>query len=198
MKICLLIPLYSIISFLSLCLPSIYIYVNVWFSYFEAIALATFFLLMCEFISETHSERELFFSALEIHGRKGHVTTGYGSVVWYRVIGRNFIFQGYLMMLTGFSEKMALSFSISCRSARSGYCNRRNSGFWGLLPGQHEHEVILVRPILGQSHLHATDVLVYKSLTIGKAQYHKQRRGVDRLRCCCEILHCIKASHPPS
>ena len=89
LKICLLIPFYSITSFLSICFPDIYIYINVWFSYFEAIALATFFLLMCEFISETNSERELFFSALEIQEKKGRVTIGYGSVVWYRVISWN-------------------------------------------------------------------------------------------------------------
>lgn len=85
LKICLLIPFYSITSFLSICFPDIYIYTNVWFSYFEAIALATFFLLMCEFISDTNSERELFFSALQIQEKKGRVTTGYASVVWYRV-----------------------------------------------------------------------------------------------------------------
>ena len=93
MKICLLIPLYSIISFLSICFPNIYIYTNVWFSYFEAVALATFFLLMCEFISERNSERELFFAALEIHDKKGRVTTGYGSLVWYRVLSEAFTFQ---------------------------------------------------------------------------------------------------------
>ena len=56
---------------------------------------------MCEFISETHSERELLSSALKIQDKKGHVTTGYGSVVWYRVLDLDFIFRGYLMMLTG-------------------------------------------------------------------------------------------------
>ena len=101
MKICLLIPLYSVLSFLSVCLPSVYVYTYVWFSYFEAVALATYFLLMCEFISETHSERELFFSALKIRSKKGHVTTGPGSLVWYRVIGLKFVYQGYPMMLTG-------------------------------------------------------------------------------------------------
>jgi Organic solute transporter Ostalpha len=162
MKICLLIPLYSIISFLSICFPSIYVYANVWFSYFEAIALATVFLLMCEFISETNSERELFFSALKIQDKKGHVTTGYGSVVWYRVIVLNFVFQGYLMVLTqlSFIAKMALGFPISRCSTWSGYCNCYNSGYGALLPGQHEYKTILVRAILGQSQLRTTYVSV--------------------------------------
>jgi len=105
MKICLLIPLYSIFSFLSICFPGIYVYLNVWFSYFEAVALATVFLLMCEFISDTQSERELFFSALQIRDRKGHVTAGYDNVAWFRVIVKSFIFQDSPMMLTGFSRK---------------------------------------------------------------------------------------------
>ncbi|KAF4628367.1 hypothetical protein G7Y89_g9782 [Cudoniella acicularis] len=84
MKICLVIPWYSITSFLSICFPNVFIGLSPWFNYFEGIALATLFLLMCEYIAPSQTERELFFSALEIQQKKGPTLTGKESLEWYR------------------------------------------------------------------------------------------------------------------
>jgi hypothetical protein len=47
--------------------------------------MATLFLLMCEYISPSQSERELFFVALKINQRKGLGITGNESLAWYSV-----------------------------------------------------------------------------------------------------------------
>lgn len=80
MKICLLMLLYSIIFFLSLCFSWIYVNINVWFSSFEAISLATFFLLMCELILMHIRNVSSSFPRLRFRIGKANIK-GYGCVV---------------------------------------------------------------------------------------------------------------------
>ena len=65
MKICGLIPLYSLISFLSVAFPKAYNYLDPWLEFFQSIALVSFFLLLCEFVSPNEDKRTVFFAALE-------------------------------------------------------------------------------------------------------------------------------------
>jgi hypothetical protein len=92
LKICLVIPYYSLTSFLSICFPKIFVFINAWFSYIEAVSFATLFLLLCEYISPSESERELFFAALEIKQKNGPALKGNETLAWYRVCGANFIY----------------------------------------------------------------------------------------------------------
>ncbi|KAJ5149524.1 hypothetical protein N7448_001102 [Penicillium atrosanguineum] len=67
MKICMLLPLYSVVSFISIVFPHANIYLEPWLELFQGVALGAFFLLLCEFISsDTQTEVNLFFAAFEV------------------------------------------------------------------------------------------------------------------------------------
>lgn len=84
MKICLLIPLFSIFSFLSILSPKSYVYLSPWLYLVESIAIGAFFLLLCEYISESGAERDVFFAALVVADKKAANGQG-GGLPWYRV-----------------------------------------------------------------------------------------------------------------
>ena len=84
MRIACLIPFYSLFSLLSICFPKADVYISPWLDVVQAFALGSFFLLMCEFVSEDTQERDSFFNALEIKDKKGRKPSG-GSLFWYRV-----------------------------------------------------------------------------------------------------------------
>lgn len=87
MRIAIFIPTYSIFSFLSICFPGAAVYLSPWRETVQAFALGTFFLLMCECISENPTERDLFFSALEVANKRGRRSAG--DIAWYRVMSPN-------------------------------------------------------------------------------------------------------------
>lgn len=84
MKIACLIPFYSIFSLLSICLPKADISFSPWLDVVQALALGSFFLLMCEFVSESPAERDVFFAALVVRDEK-RPSIGGGGLLWYRV-----------------------------------------------------------------------------------------------------------------
>lgn len=84
MKICILLPLYTVTSFLSICFPRAYTFLAPWLEVFQAVALGSFFLLLCEFISkDSATEIDIFFVAFEAPQKKGksHIT----GLEWFRV-----------------------------------------------------------------------------------------------------------------
>lgn len=74
MRIVSLVIFYSVLSFLCVVFPHIYTYIEPWIEVYEAVALATFFLLMCEFVSPHENRRQSFFERTPIKDRKGNVT----------------------------------------------------------------------------------------------------------------------------
>jgi hypothetical protein len=83
-KICILLPLYTITSFLSVCFPHAYTSLKPWLDVFQAVALGSFFLLLCELISkDSDTETDIFFTAFEVPQNKGksHLT----GLKWFRV-----------------------------------------------------------------------------------------------------------------
>lgn len=84
MKIATLIPSYSLLSFLSIYFPRAAVYISPWLDTIQAFALGSFFLLMCEFISESPTERDVFFAALVVKDKKSPNGQGNG-LAWYRV-----------------------------------------------------------------------------------------------------------------
>ena len=58
-RICGLVPVYSILSFLIVCLPSTYIYLNSWIDVYQAVVLASFFPLLREFLLREDREYRL-------------------------------------------------------------------------------------------------------------------------------------------
>ncbi|CZR59964.1 uncharacterized protein PAC_09859 [Phialocephala subalpina] len=83
MKVGLLIPFYSILCFLSVCFPKAHVDIAPWLDVVQSLALGSFFLLMCEFVSENPSQREVFFAAFAVPSKKSPGEKG-GGLVWYR------------------------------------------------------------------------------------------------------------------
>jgi Organic solute transporter Ostalpha len=84
MKIATLIPAYAIISFIAVCSPKSYVYLDPWLDVFQSVALGYFFLLLCEFVSPSREQRDLFFAALQVKDKKAPGGVG-GGMKWYRV-----------------------------------------------------------------------------------------------------------------
>jgi hypothetical protein len=84
MRVGFLIDFYAIFSFLSVAYPGAYVYLKPWLDYWESIALGSFFLLLCEYVSPNSERREVFFAAFQIPADKksGKVPDG---LSWFRV-----------------------------------------------------------------------------------------------------------------
>ncbi|KAJ5899346.1 hypothetical protein N7495_004090 [Penicillium taxi] len=90
MRICTMLPLYSIFSFLSICFPNAYVYLNGWIEVFQGVALYSFLMLLCDFLAPNDQSRIYFFSSLQISERskKSETTNGLTWLrkTWYKVI----------------------------------------------------------------------------------------------------------------
>ncbi|KAJ5594916.1 uncharacterized protein N7459_001124 [Penicillium hispanicum] len=76
MRICTLLPLYSIFSFLSICFPDADVYLEGWIEVFQGIALYWFLMLLCDFLAPNDRHRVHFFQSLQIPSRNGQTTDG--------------------------------------------------------------------------------------------------------------------------
>lgn len=84
LRICLLIPVASIIHFIGQVVPASYFYILPWADMMQAFALSNFFLLLLEFTCPDHAERGPFFSELRVPPRRKNRPTRDGSK-WYRL-----------------------------------------------------------------------------------------------------------------
>ncbi|KAL4862733.1 organic solute transporter Ostalpha-domain-containing protein [Aspergillus spectabilis] len=72
MKSCLLLPLYSITSFLAIYFPTAAVSLTPWMEVYQALALGSFFLLLCEYIFAGHEgDMNTFFAAFDPPQKKG-------------------------------------------------------------------------------------------------------------------------------
>ncbi|KAK5053934.1 hypothetical protein LTR84_001896 [Exophiala bonariae] len=84
LKICSLIPIYSIISFVTIAEPNSFVYLDPWLELFQAWALGNFFLLLCEFVSPSTQYRDVFFAALEVPKSRRTKGQSQDGLEWYR------------------------------------------------------------------------------------------------------------------
>ncbi|KAK5565439.1 hypothetical protein LTR43_009024 [Exophiala xenobiotica] len=84
LKISALIPIYSIISWITIAAPNSYIYLDPWLDFFQSIALGSFFLLLCEFVSPSAQHRDVFFAALEVPKSRRGGGKQVDGLEWYR------------------------------------------------------------------------------------------------------------------
>lgn len=84
MRICALLPLYAIFSFLAIYFPNGYVYLVAWLDVFQAIALCAFFLLLCDFVSPSQEERAMFFAKLQPKKGKGS-SKPVDGIAWFQV-----------------------------------------------------------------------------------------------------------------
>jgi hypothetical protein len=73
MRVSLLIPVYVLISWISIAAPEAYPYINPWIHVVEAWSLCSFFLLLCEYMAPTQRERDAFLARKYIPNKKGAV-----------------------------------------------------------------------------------------------------------------------------
>ncbi|KAK1977015.1 organic solute transporter Ostalpha-domain-containing protein [Colletotrichum cereale] len=83
LRISLIIPFWSIFSFLSVCFPTAEVYLHPWLEFVQAICLGTFFLLLCEFVSPSAQHRDVFFAALTVKNKKA-ASREVNGLEWFR------------------------------------------------------------------------------------------------------------------
>lgn len=66
MRIVNLLPAYSVLSFISICFPNVYAYLEPWTEVFQGIALYSFQMLLIDFLAPNDRQRIYFFSSLNI------------------------------------------------------------------------------------------------------------------------------------
>ena len=70
LRICCYLPIFAVGLFLQAAFPNAYVYINPWLDFFQGIALANFFLLMCQFVSPSDEQREAFFAVFQVPAKK--------------------------------------------------------------------------------------------------------------------------------
>lgn len=60
-----MIPSYQVLSFISICVPNSYIYLQGFTEVFQGIALYAFLMLFCDFLAPTDQDKVEFFCSLE-------------------------------------------------------------------------------------------------------------------------------------
>jgi hypothetical protein len=83
-RISLLIPGYAIYSYLCIVFPDAQVSLLPWRDVIEAWALCSFWLLLCEYISGSEDERDLFFAGLQLPKKKNGKPNTQNPLVWYR------------------------------------------------------------------------------------------------------------------
>ncbi|KAM0811629.1 putative Transmembrane protein 184C [Seiridium cardinale] len=71
MRICLFIPTYAVGSFIEVCAPTAYVYLQPWLEVTQAFALASFFILLCRLLSsEIDERRDVFLAPMKLIQKK--------------------------------------------------------------------------------------------------------------------------------
>ncbi|KAH8882018.1 hypothetical protein GQ53DRAFT_772909 [Thozetella sp. PMI_491] len=70
LRISLVIFFYALVSFISLNEPHAFVYLHPWLDVVQSISLGSFFLLLCEYVSPSESQRDVFFAALTVKDKK--------------------------------------------------------------------------------------------------------------------------------
>lgn len=66
MRIINMIPSYQVLTFISICVPNSYVYLQGFTEVFQGIALYAFLMLLCDFLAPTDQDKIKCFSSLEI------------------------------------------------------------------------------------------------------------------------------------
>lgn len=83
LRICLLIPVNSVLQFIGQVVPEAYFYIVPWADMMQALAIGNFFLLLLEFISPHDNQRDFFFSGLQVPAKRSKNPPRNG-LKWYR------------------------------------------------------------------------------------------------------------------
>lgn len=89
LKICVLIPLYTVLSFVTVVAPDSYVYLTPWIDVYQAIALGSFFLLLCEYVSPSLESRDVFFAAMSVPLKGKKQGQSISGLEFYRVCSQS-------------------------------------------------------------------------------------------------------------
>lgn len=141
LRICCYLPIFSIGCFLEILFPNAYVYINPWLDFAQALALCSFFLMMCQFVAPSDTQREQFFAALQVPQGKKNTKRSRRSnrrhphhqgedqddeqqfvngLVWYRrmwlCIFQYPVVQGLVAILTCITESQAVYCLVSSKT----------------------------------------------------------------------------------
>ncbi|GKZ26931.1 hypothetical protein AbraIFM66951_005135 [Aspergillus brasiliensis] len=90
MRICNLIPSYQILSYISICFPNSYIYLQGFTEVLQGVALYAFLMLLCDYMASDDQSKVKFFSSLETkrqwQPKKKRNGLAFLSLTWYSVL----------------------------------------------------------------------------------------------------------------
>ncbi|EXJ77158.1 hypothetical protein A1O3_10316 [Capronia epimyces CBS 606.96] len=90
MRICNLIPSYQILSFISICFPNSYVYLQGFTEVFQGVALYAFLMLLCDYLAPSDGDKVEFFSSLEVkrqwQPKKKRNGIAFLTLTWYSVL----------------------------------------------------------------------------------------------------------------
>lgn len=136
MRICLLLPLYSIFSFLSICFPNAYVYLEGWTEFFQGMALYTFLVLICDFLAPDDRRRVYFFMSMRIPKKGGGGQTGDG-LAWLHVRSKPpWLLPSNTCLMLFPTENLVPCRAIPGGRFHSCHCHVHHTGPGDILPGQ--------------------------------------------------------------
>ncbi|PYH28778.1 OSTA/TMEM184 family protein [Aspergillus neoniger CBS 115656] len=90
MRICNLIPSYQVLSYISICFPNSYIYLQGFTEVLQGVALYAFLMLLCDYMAPDDKSKVKFFSSLETkrqwQPKKKRNGLAFLSLTWYSVL----------------------------------------------------------------------------------------------------------------
>lgn len=133
MRVALLVPIYSIISLLCISFPTAEVYLRPWLEVAQANCLASYFLLLCEFVSPHTEGRDLFFATIEIRDKRAARKGPVDGVQWFRV-SLGITIAPLRWPLTISAAALDWHLPVSHRRIARCNCNMRYPGGRSLLP----------------------------------------------------------------
>lgn len=85
MRVVALVPLYCIVSLLCICFPTAAVYIIPILDLLQALCLASYFMLLCEYLSPHNDGRDAFFRAIEIEDKSAPEGKVGDNVAWFWV-----------------------------------------------------------------------------------------------------------------
>ncbi|KUI66940.1 hypothetical protein VM1G_02451 [Cytospora mali] len=159
LRICMLIPVVAVVQFIGQVEPATYFYLTPWADAMQAFAMGNFFLLMLEFISPHHNQRELFFSGLQIPQKKNGKGPQDG-VAWYK--------KKWFLIFQYAPVQVLVSIFTDITQAANVYCENSSKTYFAHLWLQLIHNVSLVlavMSVLGFYKLLKTELYGHKPLS---------------------------------
>lgn len=154
MRAALLVPSYSIFCFLCICFPKATVYLLPWLDVFQASCLASYFLLLCEYVSPHDHARDLFFSTIELKDKRAR-KQGMDGATWFRVsvlfAFASFSYIRHLLTISRLIATLDLHLSICPHFVSRRNHNRCDRSSRCLLPVQNHAGL---RQIMGEHALH--------------------------------------------